>query len=925
MLRRIDFAWIQESTKALFNALVTILVSCVDSSIKPLLANDDIQSILTNPSGWWDGDKVLWDGGFVSLGTSVACVLAVLAGRSLWKEKSARKSSTVVLVPTLVFSLVHVAMRLNPSTWWDSNQVNWDVHLQVASSVRLVTVGFMGLDLLYGREKRQGSPALLAPALIYSSLHIILSIHAQAIEILDFDLLSTFGSKKIAHEVFSKSEMVAVLFTHIQALDLLLAYAMMKDFYSRITSRRQPFRLLMIAVVALAVWHGIAALPVYVFLRFTFFAGTPIPQDPAASSNRTSKIREGDYLYDPIPDGVGPLKSWALRVPFPLSIPVYYFFLAIGICRFFAVVISYFIYVYGICMPVSAVFFSLRRTWKCARGEPVQGHVFAPFETVNGQRHPFKANLVITGHLRLICFKYQKSAVFNCLVGWWLRLAIEAFLFFEFFIPFMLDFNPYSLFLMSEFGPVWPHGQGLGFGSYNDVKSLIQSPRQRKGYLAAAMSCSSSQKHWSKNNLITLPQSESEWTLVSEGRELVRCFLQDVSEKLRDPHVRKRLDAILPYNNQDGTIPDTNTLVMSFGLTFFHLITDGDYTEEERKAYIAIVTKGGFSFMSDHINSIFFSGAIERKTIENYDKIRRGFLRYPEAEGLQRALAKVEENKWDAWDAPGLLRFLVYKFVIAGGAAPALLTNAIVNHLFHNKEFRAKYKAADSVQRRLYLLEICRTERSVPYSSFIAHDFNCDGRDYVEIFGEKLPVPNGTPLHGDINSANKDPSVFGDDAHLVNFDRDPATLMKNLTFNGCQQEIHEAMSEENPNSDFPIRRCPGYSYALDIIEFLADRFMPDDDIPGAQISTEQMQQIQNRESMFVKYILRRGRSIYAQNNKYFPHPSCVKHPMDTAGCELGSRSISAAGRRTIPVVGKLLSLSFSQFPILPSRPNSQML
>lgn len=120
-----------------------------------------------------------------------------------------------------------------------------------------------------------------------------------------------------------------------------------------------------------------------------------------------------------------------------------------------------------------------------------------------------------------------------------------------------------------------------------------------------------------------------------------------------------------------------------------------------------------------------------------------------------------------------------------------------------------------------------------------------------------------------------------------------------MTFNGNDNEIVESNC---PN--IPVRRCPGRGYALDIIEFLVDRYLPPIEPPIDIDMSQRLDEIASRESFFMKFVLFMGKVTYAENNKYFPHASEVIHPMDTAGRKLGATKILAAGGRMIPQHGK---------------------
>jgi hypothetical protein len=126
-----------------------------------------------------------------------------------------------------------------------------------------------------------------------------------------------------------------------------------------------------------------------------------------------------------------------------------------------------------------------------------------------------------------------------------------------------------------------------------------------------------------------------------------------------------------------------------------------------------------------------------------------------------------------------------------------------------------------------------------------------------------------------------------------------------MTFNGNEKEIMEATKKGQYDS--PPRRCPGWSYALEIIEFLVTRYCPLDLASSKSlpvITPERLCEIQSKETFFMKFVLKMGQLTYAENNKYFPHASDVKHPLDTQGIALGASEIIASGTRSIPLYGK---------------------
>ena len=144
-------------------------------------------------------------------------------------------------------------------------------------------------------------------------------------------------------------------------------------------------------------------------------------------------------------------------------------------------------------------------------------------------------------------------------------------------------------------------------------------------------------------------------------------------------------------------------------------------------------------------------------------------------------------------------------------------------------------------------------------------------------------------------------TVFGDDAGELNFNRDWETLKHMLTFNGNLNTVEHA----GKNFNAPPRRCPGYENAMEIMEFLVERYSPKISVDVPEVSQGRLQEIKGKQSSFQKFALVLGKSNYDRANKFFPTASDVKHPLDTTGRRLGSVPIVAAGNRSIPMYGKM--------------------
>lgn len=152
-------------------------------------------------------------------------------------------------------------------------------------------------------------------------------------------------------------------------------------------------------------------------------------------------------------------------------------------------------------------------------------------------------------------------------------------------------------------------------------------------------------------------------------------------------------------------------------------------------------------------------------------------------------------------------------------------------------------------------------------------------------------------------------SVFGPDANELNFERDRSVLGQMLSFNGNENAIRKTQA-----SDIPARCCPGYGSALSIVEFLVDRYGPQDDAEDVNseflISSERMSEIRSKESFLVKAALNIGSVTYSLHNKLFAHAADVSHPLDSNGKSFaGAITVNASGKREIPVYGKVYMFS----------------
>jgi len=502
-----------------------------------------------------------------------------------------------------------------PSEWgWEDK--NWNPLLKFEFYFALITTALFVVDILFSSEKKRGNVIMLIPTLTFCAIYSVISIHAQVTGLLSSEVYLSLDAAEIGEKIFRHPEMVVMTFTHLFALDLGLAFIMMKDFYKRTTSRQRRCRLVMVFLVLFTIMQGLKSVPLYLFFRATLFKGPEIKVETRIPTNRNTYLREYYYLMDPVPEGASTISRWLSIAPAPLDTPVVTAIVLVGAVRFFVVLAIYLLYVLLVCFPVSALL-CLYRNIAHSKGQVPKGALYSPFEGTAGKKFPPKAALVITGHLRLFCLRYRDTLFFKIFFEWWLINFLDICIMYEFTFPFRTDFSPYMAFLMEEFGDVYPMGGGLGFGKYTDVKAILENPDLRKGGVSLAFSTSSVQQAWSKNNSTNLPTKEVEKPIVDEARELVRVWIDGLGEKMANPTVRRRLDGILSFQPKNGKPLEKILIEASFGSTLFHLLTDGELTEEERKAYHRL-HKNGFPLISDVINRVWFGGALSYSGVQDY-------------------------------------------------------------------------------------------------------------------------------------------------------------------------------------------------------------------------------------------------------------------------------------------------------------------
>jgi len=430
---------------------------------------------------------------------------------------------------------------------------------------------------------------------------------------------------------------------------------------------------------------------------------------------------------------------------------------------------------------------------------------------------------------------------------------------------FIKDPSVYVEFLISEFGSFYPFGNGIGVSKHAMVKKLMEDTQIRKSNNSLGWKVSNAQYKFSDRLTIFYPQSELDKTKVTEGREVVRIWIEDVIKDLNNPQTITKIEYAIPYPPEDGTMLDEDLIGLSFGITFFHLLTGGHLTKKEVESYERLAIKLPLAFLPDWFNFLVNNAKGRKESRHDYEAIRAAIVRYPEAPALQRTLAVARKKGWGDTDT---IRFLSMVFCIAGAAAPAKLTAAVVKRI-HDRT--STNLALYNKNPYNFITETARLDKAVPGVHVFWH-----GSEELSITldGKTFLVPEGTPLNLSILMANRDTDAFGEYADEFNPERPTDQLFKMLTWNGTK-DLFSSPGKKPP------RGCPGHDISLAIIKFLVDIYKPSGDKLTSLISNERIKEIRKiKLTQHVRMMLEGAKRTNTKWNSKFPLASDVDHPKD---------------------------------------------
>ena len=351
-------------------------------------------------------------------------------------------------------------------------------------------------------------------------------------------------------------------------------------------------------------------------------------------------------------------------------------------------------------------------------------------------------------------------------------------------------------------------GDGIGVNSYDLVKRYLQDLEPRKDFEALGWRISTSMEKFCDFTTIFLSSDDPDMKL---GRNVVFKWIHAFPHSLQQPNseVQYNLSRLVP--RQIDQQPNKTMVSQALGEVMFYLATGGELRKHERQAYIECVTNPTM-FFPDWFNFLLAGHYFERKVLNSFYVLLQAFSRYAHGSALTAAF-KVAENQKSQLE---VLRLITTVFSVAGSVAPAKLAYAVVERLWSDKK---KYVPLYKKNPQNFIKECARLDQIVLVVSTAATDQIID--DIREEFQKKnssITIPANTPIHCSLANANRDENIF---PNPEEFNPDRPNLGQIIVWNGVEEDI---MSEDE--SQQPIRYCPGHNLSLEVIQYVVGRFLP---------------------------------------------------------------------------------------------------
>ncbi|UJR18088.1 hypothetical protein I4U23_004988 [Adineta vaga] len=350
--------------------------------------------------------------------------------------------------------------------------------------------------------------------------------------------------------------------------------------------------------------------------------------------------------------------------------------------------------------------------------------------------------------------------------------------------------------------PYFVLGNGLAVNSYQLVKRFVQELRPRKDCELLAWEVSQSLKTFCNFTTIFLSTDDPDMQL---GRKIIFQWLHAFPHNLQNGNFETRLQLARILPRQMNEKPTDDLVYQAVGEVMFFLATNGELTKQERSAFIDCV-KNPLIFFPNWFNFLLNGHYFERKNLRSYYTLLQAFSRYENGPAFKAAVAAAEMKK----SREEIFKFITVVFCVAGSPAPAKLAVTVIDRLWTDKE---KNVPLFKKNPHNFIKECARLDKVVPTVNVLATNEIIN-----EIQNEHIHIPENTPIHCSLVNANRDETIFQNPEEFL---PDRSDLNKLIVWNGVEEDII------NPDrTKRPIRYCPGHDLALDVIQYVAERFLP---------------------------------------------------------------------------------------------------
>jgi len=356
--------------------------------------------------------------------------------------------------------------------------------------------------------------------------------------------------------------------------------------------------------------------------------------------------------------------------------------------------------------------------------------------------------------------------------------------------------------------PYFVLGNGFAVNSYKLVKRYIQDIPPRKDPELLAWEVSSSLKTFCNFTTIFLSSDDPDMKL---GRDIIFKWLHAFPHNLQNKNFETQLQLSRIIPRQTDEKPKLEVVYQAVGEVMFFLATGGSLTKDERSAFVDCV-KNPFIFFPSWFNFLLNGHYFERKNLHSYYTLLQAFSRYEDGAALHAAFIAADNKK----SREEVLKFITVVFCAAGGPAPSKLAFTVIEKLWTDKEINVPLFKKNPHN---FIKECARLDKVVPTVNVLAtNEIANEIEKSFKTNNKHITIPENTPIHCSLVNANRDETIFQNPDQFL---PDRPDLNKLLAWNGVEEDIM------NPDKNKrPIRYCPGHDLSLDIIQYIAERFLP---------------------------------------------------------------------------------------------------